>query len=261
MGAYVGPADWWTDGTDTGRTHIATKGISQNGLVLNLDAGASSSYPGSGTTWTDLSGNSNNGTLTNGPTFSSDNGGAIVFDGSNDFGRINSFSSDSNSALSVFCWVYPKDLTTQQFGGNYLNWIINKRDTTSPNSNSWQFNTRNSYPVVMMWDNSGTEISPSTESQAVNSSLQLNRWYYVGFVTDGVSGGFLNTYVNESLNSSGTLTGNRGIATKPIDIGKTGWASSFYWDGNIAQVSIYNRALTAFEISQNYNALKGRFGL
>jgi hypothetical protein len=232
--------------------------IVTNGLVLALDVGNTKSYPGSGTTWSDLIG-SNNGTLTNGPTFDSGNGGSIVFDGSNDYGRIDSFSSDSNSALSVFCWVYPKDLAEQQFEGNYLNWIINKRNTISPNSNSWQFVTRNSYPIASMWDNSGTSITPSAASQAVNSSLQLNRWYYVGFVTDGVNGGFLNNYINESLNFSGTLTGNRGIETKPIDIGKAGWTNGFYWNGNIAQVSIYNKALTAAEVEQNYNALKGRY--
>jgi len=257
MGSYAGPTNSWINKS----SENSLNGLVTDGLVLALDAGRTLSYSGSGTTWTDLSGNSNNGTLTNGPTFSSADGGSIVFDGSNDFGRIDSFSSDSNSALSVFCWVYPKNLTTQQFGGNYLNWIINKRNTTSPNSNSWQFLARDSYPTVTMWDNSGTEIAPSGASQAVNSSLQLNRWYYVGFVSDGVNGGFLNTYINESLNFSGTLTGNRGIETKPIDIGKTGWANSFYWNGNIAQASIYNRALTASEITQNYNATKGRFGL
>ena len=59
--------------------------IVTNGLVLYLDAANKKSYPGSGTTWTDLSGNNNTGTLTNGPTFDSNNGGSIVFDGTNDY--------------------------------------------------------------------------------------------------------------------------------------------------------------------------------
>ena len=59
--------------------------IVEDGLVLALDAGNTKSYPGSGTTWTDLSGKGNNGTLTNGPTFDSGNGGAIFFDGGNDY--------------------------------------------------------------------------------------------------------------------------------------------------------------------------------
>ena len=65
MGAYAGVESTWASQTNTGRTHIATKGIVQSGLVLNLDAGVSSSYPGTGTTWTDLSCNWNNGTQTN----------------------------------------------------------------------------------------------------------------------------------------------------------------------------------------------------
>jgi len=59
--------------------------IPQNGLQLLLDAANTKSYPGSGTTWTDLSGNGNTGTLTNSPTFTTDNGGAIRFDGTNDY--------------------------------------------------------------------------------------------------------------------------------------------------------------------------------
>ena len=54
MGAFAGPAEWWTDSTSDGRNHIATKGIVQSGLVVNLDAGTLASYPGSGSTWTNL---------------------------------------------------------------------------------------------------------------------------------------------------------------------------------------------------------------
>ena len=61
-----------------------SKQIVRSGLVLHLDAARPASYPGSGTTWTDLSGQGNNGTLTNGPTYSSANGGSIVLDGTND---------------------------------------------------------------------------------------------------------------------------------------------------------------------------------
>ena len=63
------------------KEHINFGSIVQSGLVLNLDAGNLESYSGSGTAWTDLSGQGNDGTLVNGPTFSSDNGGSIVFDG------------------------------------------------------------------------------------------------------------------------------------------------------------------------------------
>ena len=260
MGVYAGPAEYWYNSNE-GRTSQSTRMVVQDGLVLNLDAGASTSYPGSGTSWTDLSGNGKNGTLVNGVGFDGGNGGSLVFDGSNDYSRINSFGSDSNLAFSVFCWVYPKNLSQYQFEGNYNNWIINKRNITSPNSNSWQFSTLNSYPVVGMWDNNNTTVHPSDQLSNSTSAFQLNKWYYSGFTTDGTNGGSLKIYINDSVNYSGTLTGNRGIATKPIDIGKTGWGEGYYWNGNISQVSIYNKALTAAEVQQNFNALRIRFGI
>ena len=104
MGAFAGIERNWASQTNGGRTHIATKGVVQSGLVLNLDAGVLSSYPGTGTAWTDLSGNGRNGTLTNGPTFNSANGGSLVFDGIDDF-----VSSVSNLTLannfSVSLWL------------------------------------------------------------------------------------------------------------------------------------------------------------
>jgi hypothetical protein len=103
MAVHGGPADWWTEGTDAGRTHIATKGIVQSGLVLNLDAGVSASYPGSGTNWTDLSGNGNNGTLVNGVGYNSANNGSFVFDGVNDYGSFGKqiYVSSDNFTISV----------------------------------------------------------------------------------------------------------------------------------------------------------------
>lgn len=237
--------------------------IITDGLVLCLDSANMKSYTGTGTTWTDLTQNGNNATLVNGVGYNSSNSGSMVFDGSNDYARISNFSSDSNLALSVFCWVYPISLTSQLYEGNYLNWLINKRNTTSPNSNSWQFSVSNSYPSVGFWDNSNISIGPSGQNLPQNSvsTLQLNKWQCVGFTTSGVNGGFLNTYINNNLNFSGTLTGNRGIQTKPIDIGKAGWSDSFYWNGRISIVQIYNRALSEQEIRQNFNAYRGRFGI
>ena len=82
--------------------------IIKDGLVLTLDASSQRSYPGSGTTWYDLSGNGNNGTLTNGPTFDSGNGGSIVFDGTNDYVNgptTNSVIGNNISLISLSAWV------------------------------------------------------------------------------------------------------------------------------------------------------------
>jgi len=79
--------------------------IATNGLVLNLDAGNTSSYIGSGTTWTDLTGSGNNGTLTNGPIFNSGNGGSIVFDGINDVVSLGNILNMGSNSWTMSCWV------------------------------------------------------------------------------------------------------------------------------------------------------------
>ena len=89
-----------------------TSGIVSTNIVLDLNATNSSSYSGSGTTWTDLSSSSNNGTLTNGPTFDSGNGGSIVFDGTNDRVQFGSDIFDPNSNFTITAWVNFDDLTS-----------------------------------------------------------------------------------------------------------------------------------------------------
>jgi hypothetical protein len=231
--------------------------IVRDGLVLNLDAAKRDSYPGVGTAWNDISGFQNNGTL-NGPTFNGANGGSIVFDGVDDYGRINSFNRDNLDPLSVFCWIYPTNLSNNSFDGNFLNWIINKRPSNSGPNQAWQFSARNSKLSVSIADSSGNFISVYDPASGIYT-LQLNQWQYVGFVTDGVTGGFINTYYNGNLNLQGSLTGNRNKTSLNIDIGKAGWVDLFHWTGRISNVSIYNRALSAAEVLQNYNATKNRY--
>ena len=98
-------------------------GIITSGLISALDAADRNSYPGSGTTWTDISGNNNNGTLTNGPTFSSTNGGAIVLDGADDYINTGTINLQRNFSLEVivnmdvtsgFCFFGQGTTTTNQ---------------------------------------------------------------------------------------------------------------------------------------------------
>jgi hypothetical protein len=235
--------------------------IVTNGLVLALDAGNHMSYPGSGTTWTDLAESPITASLLNGTSFSSLNTGGLVFDGTNDAARVSSFSKDTNSdALSVFCWVYPTNLSNYSFDGVFFNWIINKRPIVS-GPRDWQFFVSNSKLGVGIWNVSETVISDNHITLNGAYTVQLNQWQYVGFVTAGTSSGLLSTYYNANINQQTTLTGNRAKRTLDMDIGKAGWADNFFWTGNMSTISIYNRALTASEILQNYNATKGRFGL
>jgi len=110
--------------------------IVTDGLVLALDAGNTKSYPGSGTTWTDLSGNGNTGTLTNGPTFDSANGGSIVFDGTNDYVQV-------TGSITVT-------------SATFITWI--KRDG---NQTSWSglIHSRNGNVVGLHFNNGGKKVA------------------------------------------------------------------------------------------------------
>jgi hypothetical protein len=217
--------------------------IVTNGLVLNLDAGQQNSYSGSGTAWTDLSGNSNTGTLTNGPTYSSTNGGSLVFDGVDDYvltSTINHNIGTGNFTYSA--WVYPTGLkgagaTLCAFMGN---------GNYAP---TFGFDL-NGYPSQLGFFWSGWN--------GFGTTLSLNQWYCVTMTRVGtLITGYLNanacpvTYnVGFSMDNAQYVIGRSGVGYAPDT-----------FKGNIAQVQIYNRALTAAEITQNFNALRGRYGI
>jgi len=212
-----------------------------NGLVLCLDAGNTKSYPGSGTTWTDLSGRGNNGTLTNGPTYSSSNGGSIVFDGTNDYtntGKILVPTSSSPYTVSIWCYRNRNNVGYEELLAQWTN-------ANSGNSFFFGFNNSN----VRFTDN----WSDVVVSGAGNTGVWMN---LVGVYSVTNAYIFLNGNLSATKGSGFSYTG-----TGPFIIGRQGELNAEYFSGNIAQVSIYNRALTASEIQQNYNALKGRFGL
>jgi hypothetical protein len=219
-----------------------------NGLVLALDAGNTKSYPGSGTTWTDLSGNGNTGTLTNGPTYSSANGGSIVFDGVDDF-VINSSTTNipvGSSSRTIQCWIYPKTDTTffcQLGTGGGGNQVY----------------------IVEFYNFSGTRylftdgINVSNNVSISGPQLPtLNAWNHITFGNSGQNWFY---YLNGVLQTSGTFNVTLNTIGQKYIIGKRDDVVVNTTDGNIAQVSVYNRALSATEIQQNFNALRGRFGI
>jgi hypothetical protein len=229
--------------------------IVTDGLVFAVDAANPSSYPGSGTTWKDQTINQNNGTLINGPTFDSANGGSIVFDGSNDYvdygdNDIFTFGNGTNDEpFSISAWIKPVDnarfriafkwgTTLREYyfqiaGGGALQVSINsslsvyigRNGQTTISENVWSH-------VVMTYDGSGNKN---------NINIYLN--------------GVLD---NDSAISSGTYTAMSNT-TQPFEIGRYNGGS--YADGQIANTQIYNRALSTSEVLHNYYALKSRFGL
>ena len=214
--------------------------IIQDGLVVALDAANPKSYPGSGTTWFDISGNGNNGTLTNGPTFSSSNQGSIVFDGTDDI------VTTSLSATLSFTWsVWFK---TNVLASGYRNII----SVPQP------------YYMLMLLDistnNMGFWSSDGMGGGSLGvNSLSTNTWYNAVLVREGngISNGY-KAYLNSVFKGSAN-TSTWAIANTISLGGRTD--TSQYLNGNIALVQIYNRVLTANEILQNFYAQRGRFNI
>ena len=202
-------------------------------LVLCLDAGNPKSYPGSGTTWTDLSGNGNTGTLVNGVGYNSGNLGSLVFDGSNDY--VNA-PLTKTATCTFSCWARTTTVASNPMLFN-----------AGPNGVGPDlfFYLGNIYWNT--WDGAGNPFATMPTS-ATNG----NYHYYV-VVNDASS--------NTKLYYDGNLLGTAAYRTAANNTNLTigGNISTYMWNGNISNFSVYNRALTAQEIQQNYNALKSRF--
>jgi hypothetical protein len=211
-----------------------------SGLVLTLDAADKNSYLGSGTTWTDVSGNGNNATLTNGPTFSNTNSGNIVFDGVDDYvdcgnNLSSAFASQSvtiNSFAKISSVVSKNTLIS--FNGTFNFFLPGNRLTTT---------------YQLYWD------STSGWKNGNKSDWNVGQIYCFTWT---ISGTTLTFYVN------GVSDGSTSIATNFVPLSQTriGFANAGeYATGSIYNILCYNRALTATEVLQNYNATKSRFGL
>jgi hypothetical protein len=214
--------------------------IVTNGLVLCLDAADKKSYPGTGTLWTDRSGNGNNGTLTNGPTFSGTNGGSIVFDGSDDYVDTPPIIA-SNSFFTISTWVY-----LASGAGNF------------PMIASVKSGGGISFFGIRIGSNSAPGFNLYLNGlQTNNQNVPLiNTWYNAVAVYDGSA----KVYVNSVLLSQSSAGSSAGFPAG-VWIGNGSLLGNSFWKGNIAQTSIYNRALTPQEILQNFNATRGRYGI
>jgi hypothetical protein len=209
--------------------------IIRNGLVLSLDAASKNSYPGSGTTWTDLSGNNNNGTLVNSPTFNSANFGNFTFNGSTNYIDLGNPSSLNVLNFTIAVWAKSNTFT------NYQN-LIFKGDGTA-----------GQYGIAI--DSSGVwTIQPNTVFISGDIIL-INTWNYFVGTYDGTN---ITAYRNSLQKTQYSIAQtNRGSL---VSIGAD-TVNSRYFNGSIGSAQIYNRALTATEVLQNYNATKSRFNL
>ena len=229
--------------------------IVMSGLVLALDAGNTKSYLGSGTTWTDLSGRGNTGTLTNGPTYSSANGGSIVFDGTNDYATLGTPSSlNITGSITINSWVKFSSLPSS---GNWS--TIYEKGYDGTNDQTYLRYTGSSGGIEF-GTYTQTNFTTYSTTYVVGSSILVNNWCNIVGVFDGFK---FSIYLNNVLVSQTSYVGSLFGSSAPVSIGAASISGSYqrFLSGNISSVQAYNRALSAAEVSQNFNALRGRFSI
>jgi hypothetical protein len=218
-----------------------SSGVVTTGLQLYLDAGNASSYPGSGTTWTDLTVNGRNGTLTGGPTYSSDNGGSIVFDGINDL--VQCTGSFTVTAATFVTWIR-RNGNQGQFDG-----ILFSRST---NTTGMDFQVSNQ--IGYTWNDAG-----NTYGWQSGLTLPNLTWCMIAVSVTSTSATAYLCQTSGITTATNTVS-HASSLINDIKIGQDEFATR-YFTGNIATAMIYNIALTAEQISQNFQTDRSRFGV
>jgi len=234
----------------------ATITSSSSNLILDLDAGNSSSYSGTGKTWYDLSGNGFNATLVNGVTYDSGNNGTLVFSGP--MGSSYAYTPDLNSTgkftgssdFSHFIWFY---LTSQGVG----NLVVESADTTLSSWHDSNIEVSNTYAVSFStWHGSLT-------NKVVSSAQTLGAWYHLGMTYSGTT---LTAYINGA--SIGTTTFTRQTPYPSylyryllFHNDTTNMGTNAYPAGKCGGFQVYNKGLSGSEVTTIFNAKKARYGL
>jgi hypothetical protein len=214
-----------------------------DGLVFCLDAANNKSYVSGSTKWNDLSRGGSNGTLINSPTYNSSNGGSIVFDGVDDYVESTNLTNLGYNTWSG--WIYPTSFTDHAY-----HTVVAKAYASA-----WWFGLNNNDGRVQLW--AGGAAVAST------GAVLLNTWSHITAAWDGTNVYFyINGVLDSTISRVGTPVSNSATVKIGADfnLGTTG-SLNYHFTGRIAQVSIYNRVLTATEIQQTFNTLKTRFGL
>ena len=214
-----------------------------SGLVLYLDAANAASYPGSGTGWTDLSNNGNSGTLTNAPTYSSVNGGELIFNGTNQFVNCGNAASLQITTGTIGAWIKANN-TNSSYNG-----IVVKQF-------AWSLFVLDNVLVAYDWGNSATRTTGVTVGNNTWTNVAMSFTETIGTPSNNIT-----IYVNGSsvLTSTVKHASNQTVSLAIGDGSVPSSSQSF--GGSMSQVTVYNRVLSQAEVTQNYNAIKGRYGL
>ncbi len=198
---------------------------------------------GVGTSTLDASGEGNDGELISGVSWLSGNdcksGGCLDFDGTDDYVEVNSLNNTGE--LTVEAWV--------RFDGLGDNWLLNKRDNSS--DDQWQFIHYDGSLRAQVYDGA------SNVGEAIYASININQWYHLAFVTNGINGGYVKLYVDGEEVASGSLTGDMKLGARELVIGSRGWEKSAgLHNGRIDEVRVYNTVLSSSTIQAHYDDLK-----
>jgi len=221
--------------------YYGTPPIVTNGLVLNLDAANTKSYVSGSTVWRDVSGNGYTGSIFNSPSFDTNNGGSIVFNGSTTYMNLGITSAFTTpTVFSIGMWFNATDTSLEQ-----VLW-----GTTPPYTAGYTVGLYASKFLFQGYTSNGIV-------GGAGSVLANNTWHNMLYTyTSGASSFYLNGRLHSSVGGSTIFT----TPTVSTQIGRyVGSSGGGSFSGKIAQIQYYNRALTQAEILQNYNALKSRF--
>lgn len=244
------PQTFCITATKSGQSYNVTQdGAPSAGVcpAVNFDGAISSSYPKSGTSWTDLSGNGNIGTLSGGVSYNNINGGALSFDGVSSYVNVPESSSldFGTGDFSVSFWCY--------------------RTASGYNDGSYIVKGGLGTPGIDTYDDM-FQVDTSTGNLAhIGLSASYNVWENHVFVVTQSGAPYIKHYINNVLNQTGySGTGSTGSVNNAngLIIGRSYAGGIYrYFNGSIGSVRIYNKVLSTDEISQNFNALRGRYGL
>ena len=212
--------------------------------VMHLDAGNTTSYPGTGTTWADISLNNNNGILNNGVAYSSENGGVLSFDGVNDYVSVASHSSLSPQSITVSGWIKLIDTSS---------WMIVNKGSSGTAGAYYLYGDSSSTARWSVFGAAGQRYDVQFTGMATG------QWYYLAATFDDASR-------DSKIYQNGALKGTRAgaaLGSNAVDviIGAYVGGSGYQVGGLISDINIYSKALTETEINHNFNTLRGRYGI
>ena len=225
----------------SGINFIDLRSIITSGLVIHLDAGNTASYPGSGSTWYDISGNSNNLDFT-GLTMTTGSSGYLTVSGSTARSIANS-ASLRNNTVTASCWFYLNSTSSNPV--LLEQWYPN---------DGWMLGVLTSSSKLFV--NFATSITGALQKYG-STVLQTSTWYNAAFTYDGSTAAI---YLNGVLENSWAQTGTiNNVSTQAIYVGSN--AVNGFINSRFAQVAVYNTALSNFQLTHNFNIIRGRYGV